>query len=211
MIRHAMADFEEKKNRAARYYETLTEEELRRLAHDAWSLTDAGKEALQAELVRRSLNFVLAAAPPLDIPASKLIILRKFRDMPGALLAQSALESAGIESFLRDETTIRMDWLWSNALGGVKLCVKDEDAKAATQVLGQEIPERFTVEGVGDFEQPQCPQCQSLDISYQDLDKSVAHSSVLGLGIPIPLSCRRWTCQFCGYVWAPADESKEKI
>jgi hypothetical protein len=204
-----MADFEEKKNRAAQQYSTLTDVELKQLADEAWSLTDAGKQALQEELTRRSLDFELVAALASEAPPSKLITLRKFRDMPEALLAQGALESAGIESSLNDETTIRMDWLWSNALGGIKLCVKEEDAEDAAQVLSEEIPENFNVEGVGEYEQPLCPQCQSINISFQDLDRSVAHGSML-LGVPIPLSCRRWTCQCCGYAWPPIEESKDK-
>jgi hypothetical protein len=203
-----MADFEEKKKQAAEQYSTLTDEELKELAGEAWTLTDAGKQALQDELSRRALEIELAAAPPPEAPQRDLITLRKFRDMPEALLAKGALESAGLESFLMDETTIRMDWLWSNALGGIKLCVKPEDADAAVQLLDQEIPEKFSVEGVGDFEQPRCPQCQSLDISYEDLERRIAHPGLL-VGIPIPLKHGRWKCQACGHEWEPIDEPKQ--
>jgi hypothetical protein len=51
------------------------------------------------------------------------LILRRFRDIPQALLFWSIVNSAGIDSFLVDENTIRMDWFWSNFLGGIKLCV----------------------------------------------------------------------------------------
>jgi hypothetical protein len=190
-------------------YAGMSEPELKKLADEAWSLTETGKEALRSELARRGLEYELAAAAETKVEPNHLVALRQFRDLPEALLAKGFLESAGVESFLADETTIRMDWLWSNLLGGVKLCVSEEDAEAAAQILSQEIPEKFGIEGDGDFEQPRCPQCQSLDISFQDLDKSVAHSSLL-LGVPIPLSCRRWTCQSCGYVWAPIDESNQK-
>ena len=139
-----------------------------------------------------------------------LVILRKFRDLPEALLAKSFLESSGVESFLIDETTIRMDWLWSNLLGGVKLCVNREDAEAAAQILSQEIPEKFSVEGAEDFEQPRCPQCQSLDISYEDLNKPATYASTFVLGLPIQISCRRWNCQSCGYVWDQTDEKSKQ-
>jgi hypothetical protein len=52
---------------------------------------------------------------------SDLLTLRKFRDLPEALLAKGALESAGIESQLVDDNMIRMDWFISNLLGGIKL------------------------------------------------------------------------------------------
>ena len=56
----------------------------------------------------------------------------------GALAAKSALDGAGIPSFLGDENTIRIDWLLSNALGGIKLWIKREDLAAAEEVLNQE-------------------------------------------------------------------------
>jgi hypothetical protein len=198
-----MADFEEQHRQAAEFYATLNDEELKQLAAEAWTLTEAGEQALRAELARRGLAVELAAPPNTDTEVARrhLITLRTFRDMPGALLAQGALTSAGVESFLMDETTIRMDWLWSNALGGIKLCVDRMDAPAAAQVLGQEIPAKFPVEGVGDFEQPRCPKCQSLDVSYEDLDKRVAYAGLLLVGFPIPVRRGEWKCQSCGHTW----------
>jgi hypothetical protein len=130
--------------------------------------------------------------------------------LPEALLAKSFLESEGVESFLIDETTIRMDWLWSNLLGGVKLCVNREDTDAAAQILSQEIPEKFNVEGAEDFEQPRCPQCQSLNISYEDLNKPATYASTFLLNLPIQISCRRWNCQTCGYIWDQTDEESKQ-
>src|SRR5215469_4142921 len=188
-----MTDYETKKKRAAEVYASLTDDELRRLAAEAWSLTEPGKEALQAEVVRRSLHAELVTSPPPEVSPPNLVTVRAFRDNSEALLAKGALESAGIECFLIDETTIRMDWLWSNALGGVKLCVNSEDTEAALRVLGQEIPEKFDVEGLGEYEQPRCPQCGSVDVVYEGLDKRVAYMGILFLSLPIAL--RRNRCK----------------
>jgi hypothetical protein len=210
MIRPTMADFEEKKQRVAEQYSRLTDEELQALAGEAWSLTEPAKQALITELSRRALEIDLAANPPAQLPPPNLVTLRTFTDVPEALLAKTALDSAGIESFLIDETTIRMDWLWSNALGGIKLCVTPDDAKTAAQLLDQGIPENFDVEGVGNFEQPLCPQCQSLDISCRDLDKRTAYAGIVLLGLPISLKHRRWKCQTCSYEWQSSDEPKQE-
>jgi hypothetical protein len=64
-----------------------------------------------------------------------LLTIRQYRDLPEALLAKSVLESAGIECFLGDDNLIRMDWLWSNLLGGIKLRVRREDALVASRLL----------------------------------------------------------------------------
>ncbi len=45
------------------------------------------------------------------------------------MLAKGKLDSEGLESFLADDNTVRMDWLWSNLLGGIKLLVDPEDAE----------------------------------------------------------------------------------
>jgi len=36
---------------------------------------------------------------------------------------------------LGDDNLIRMDWLWSNLLGGIKLRVRQEDAVGASRLL----------------------------------------------------------------------------
>ena len=45
------------------------------------------------------------------------------------------LEAAGIPVFLADELTVAMDWLLSNAIGGVKVQVPERYAERATQLL----------------------------------------------------------------------------
>ena len=205
-----MSHSEEKRQQVAWLYASMSDSELETLANEAWTLTELGEEVLRAELTRRGLEFELASAPP-EAPINNFVALCRFRDLPEALLAKGFLESGGVDSFLIDETTVRMDWMWSNLLGGVKLCVNQQDAESAAQILNQEIPEKFSLEGSEDFEQPRCPQCQSVNISYQDLDKSAAYGSVILLGVPIRLSCKRWTCQTCGYIWQPTDDPKEKV
>ena len=203
---------EEKRKQVARLYAGMSDEELEELAGERLSLTEIGLELLGAEISRRGLDLPPVKVVDHEAPGKIPVTIRQFRDLPGALLAKGFLESAGVDSFLVDETTIRMDWLWSNALGGIKLYVKSEDAEAATQILNQEIPEEFSAEGAGGFEQPRCPQCGSLKISFEDLDKRVAYAGLLFMGFPIPLHRGRWKCESCGHVWQPNnDESKEKI
>ena len=58
-----------------------------------------------------------------------------FNDLTQAQSARSALESAEIESFLRDETTGSIDWGLLPALGGLRLQVKRADVAGARAVL----------------------------------------------------------------------------
>jgi hypothetical protein len=52
-----------------------------------------------------------------------------------AHLLVSRLEASGIRAFLRDEYTVTLYWLYSNAIGGVKVDVADEDYERAMELL----------------------------------------------------------------------------
>jgi hypothetical protein len=129
----------EERQRLRRVYEALSDGELERLAHEAGSLTPEAKAALTVELSRREIAGEIEAGeggePKPRTEVRDLLTIRQFRDLPEALLARSVLESAGIECFLGDDNLIRMDWLWSNLLGGIKLRVRQEDALVASRLL----------------------------------------------------------------------------
>jgi hypothetical protein len=128
------------RNRLAQHYAALSDGELQQLASETESLTEEARAALALEMSRR--NIPTEKKGEADDSASggrpelrDLLTIRQFRDLPEALLAKSVLESAGIECFLGDYNLIRMDWLWSNLLGGIKLRVRQEDALVASRLL----------------------------------------------------------------------------
>jgi hypothetical protein len=129
-----------------------------------------------------------------------LVMVKRFRDLPEAQVAESILDASGIDCFLADETTIRMDWLWSNLLGGFKLMVRPEDQLAALELLNQPIPESFTVGAQVPYRQPRCPKCRSLDVSFQELNRRIAFPSIL-VGVPVPLKKKGWCCHACQHRW----------
>jgi len=130
----------------------------------------------------------------------RFVVLRRFRDMLDAFLFSSILDSADIENYLADENLIRMDWLWCDFLGRIKLCVRNMDAETASSLLDQNVPERFYVEGVGEYEQPRCPNCASLKVSFRGLNKAVDYVSAL-VGGPWRLHRSSWECDACGHQW----------
>lgn len=136
----------------------------------------------------------------------RFVILRRYRDMPEALLYGSVLDSAGVEYYLADENLIHMDWLWCDFLGCIKLCVKNADAEAARNLFGQDVLEKFDVDGVGEYQQPRCPVCQSLLVSFRGLNKAVDYMGAL-LGGPWALHRSLWECDACGH---QCPESSEK-
>ena len=192
---------EQERARIAGVYSAMSDEELEQIAQSADELSDAAREALQAETVRRGLAPAAPPPPGVDVvELGDLVTLRQFRDLPEALLAKGSLESAGIESQLVDDNMIRMDWFISNLLGGIKLKVHAEDVETANEILNQPIPETIEIEGVDSYAQPKCPRCQSLDVSFRELDKFFSYGSAY-VGVPIPVYHKAWTCRACGNEW----------
>ncbi len=191
------------KRRLAATYAAMTDGELHRLARNADSLTELAWDALEDELDRRNLEPVddePAPEPRQTLEMQELVTIRKFRDLPEALLAKGSLESAGIECFLADENLIRLDWFISNFIGGIKLNVRPADEANARKLLDEPILEGLYVQGVGLYEQPRCPKCGSLDVNYQELDRPIAYMSAF-LRVPIPVQRPAWRCHACGVEW----------
>ncbi|MGA2201194.1 MAG: DUF2007 domain-containing protein [Terriglobales bacterium] len=192
---------EEERVRIAGVYSAMSDEELGQIAESGDELSAAAQEAFRAEVARRGLKMEIAPPRGEDVfEFNETVTLRQFRDLPEALLAKGSLESAGIEAYLVDDNMIRMDWFISNLLGGIKLKVRPEDAEAAGEILNQPIPEMLNVEGVGNFEQPKCSRCQSLDVTYAELNKEFSYLTAYA-GVPIPVYKKGWTCHACGNEW----------
>jgi hypothetical protein len=195
-----IVDPEKEIRRLEAVYSNMTEGELRKIAGDAGSLTAEAVHALNAEIGRRGLDMLLTPAGVDVAELQELVTIRKFRDLPEAVLAKGLLESAGIECLLADDNLIRLDWFISNFVGGVKLQVKPEEVAAANQILEQPIPENFDVDGAGVYAQPRCPKCESLDLTFEELNKPIAYTSAW-MNVPLPLHQKGWRCKSCGHEW----------
>ena len=198
--------------RLAEFYSGQMDGELEKVASEADQLTEVARAALHAELAKRGLRARLSEQPP-EPPAPKssrsredeperrdTVAIRVFREPPNALLAKSSLESAGIEVELVDSNVIGVGWLASNLVEGVRLLVKAEDAEAAREILEQPIPDAFEVPGIGEYRQPRCPRCQSLDVSIPEPRNPFVqpHGLVLLAG---PVYRWAWRCHSCHAMW----------
>ena len=217
-------DPEQERRRLAEFYSRRMDGQLERVAKEAYDLTDIAREVLREEFARRGLDVQLAEfrpvppAPPAllgdpppepsaeeasagngELELRKMITIRQFRDLPEALLAKGSLDSAGIECALVDDNMVRMDWFISNFIGGVKLQVQPDEVEAAIEVLDQPIPEGFDVAGVGQYQQPHCPRCQSLDVNFQEVAPAAFLTTMVSM--PIPFHRRAWRCHSCDAEW----------
>jgi hypothetical protein len=139
---------------------------------------------------------------PTRIERCSLVTLQTFRDIPAALLAKGMLESAGIECVLADGNLVRMDWLLSNAIGGVRLQVDKLEFDAARAILDEPIPAELTEEDLGEpYTQPRCPRCSSLDIGFEKIDRFWTYGLWLLLSFPVRVRKNNWKCYTCSAEW----------
>jgi hypothetical protein len=125
--------------RLTELYSSMPDAELQELAEDSTELTDLAHTVLKAEINRRGLK-IGSEGPPMEtdpVEEPELTTIRKFRDLPDAILAKGLLESAGIECYLADDNIVRLDWFISNAIGNMRLQVKPADAETAIEILDQ--------------------------------------------------------------------------
>ena len=104
------------------------------------------------------------------------IALQTFVYPHEAHVVKTYLESEGINSEIRDELTVQVNGFYSNAIGGVKLLVKEEDYSRGIEVLkkGGYIKESGSDKNQVEllyvekgFNKRICPFCKSENISLK--------------------------------------------
>lgn len=200
----APIDLEKERQRLTALYAAMEQGELEEIATQGESLTEVARQVLHSELSRRGISALLEAskqhaAKPKQSDAP--VMIRRYQNLLEAWLSKSILDSSGIESFLVDENLVSIQWMYSNAVGGIKLLVRGEDAETARKLLEQDTPEKFQVDGIGEYQQPRCPRCQSLDVALNELNKRIAYSGMLFAGVPVPIRNEHWKCHSCGNEW----------
>jgi DNA-directed RNA polymerase subunit RPC12/RpoP len=134
---------------------------------------------------------------------------------------RSLLESEGIECFIFDENTISVHPFYSNAIGGIRLQVRESDAQRAAEILKEggfinEEGKKNALEKETTEEKPfngsTCPYCGSDEIVKRKeiAGKSSILASMLLLSIvgsiPFLFYRRKYHCMDCGQ-----DFKKNKI
>jgi hypothetical protein len=186
-------------------YAQMSEAELMDVARDFDELTESAQAALQADFAKRGIPVPEPDAPEPQAMWRELLTVGRYRDLTEAEVAKSALESAGIHAELFDDNLARMNWAVTNALGGVRLQVEVQDQKSAEEILSQGIPETIAFDNDEEFNQPSCPACGSLNISFEGRSRKAALASLYVLSLPVPTGPETWVCGDCGARWEDAE------
>jgi hypothetical protein len=144
------------------------------------------------------------------------VVVARFRDLDEALVAQMHLGAAGIGADLFDENVVRMNWAYSQAVGGIRLVVAAEDAEAARELLAGEPPapaeedaSSLDTEPTTEATPPlstesSCPACGSSETRREPNRRLQKGSILMMILLPFALLDRlvpRRACSRCGHRW----------
>ena len=147
-----------------------------------------------------------------DTGAEELITIANFSHPTEADPVVAWLESEGIECFVTNEHTVTMNWLYSNAIGGVGVQVKVADVEQANEILqavlgpdavGDEptSSDPGTDHGSNATSDIRCPRCGSENVYYEKFSRRLVFASWALLSVPLPFFKKKWKCRECEHLF----------
>ena len=123
----------------------------------------------------------------------------QFQYSSEAYIYKDKIESEGITVFVRDNHTVDTDPLVSNAIGGVKLFVYEEDYEEAKKILEEISP--FSLDNEGKL--LKCPNCGAEKVqlltTIKDLKSFFAFFLTL-FAVVLPFYTRyKYKCEVCNH------------
>ena len=124
----------------------------------------------------------------------ELVTIRTFNNYFSANILLTKLRDAGIQCYLKDEYTVTMDPLLTNAVGGIKLVINKEDSREVFELL-QQFDAEYRRNAV-------CPKCGSHNIEL--VPKQTASNMITAilswLFSSYAVSAENvYKCSTCGY------------
>lgn len=143
---------------------------------------------------------------------TRFVTVATFNFSHDAHMAKNKLEAEGITCIIADEFTIAMVWLYSNALGGIKVKVPEEQYEEARNILDEDysddlndIEDHVWDEEFEDIPDPdgevECPYCHSTDNELIESEQPATLLSRLTFGMVHPQARYRYKCHICLSEW----------
>ena len=122
------------------------------------------------------------------------ITVRTFQNYFSAHILLTRMRDSGIECFLKDEFTVTVDPILSNAVGGIKLVVRKEDEEEANLLL-HDLDEAYRQSAI-------CPKCGSktIELVPKKTTANIATAILTWLFGSYAISVKNvYQCSSCGY------------
>lgn len=133
------------------------------------------------------------------------VLLQSFTNYIDAHIIHGRLREEGINCWLKDENIVTVNPIWTNAAGGIKLMVAEDQFEEAQKLLL-----RFDLEKRNNFI---CPFCSSGNIELVSSNKEPANwLSVLAgfLFFNYAMAVKTWHCFDCGKEFKAPHERNEE-
>ncbi|MFP4315081.1 MAG: DUF2007 domain-containing protein [Desulfovibrionales bacterium] len=129
-------------------------------------------------------------------------VIARFSQPAMAHLTKAKLEEEGIPAYIRDAHTIGIQWLYSIALGGIRVEVDARNEERALQILRTDASEELTEEQWSHHPHPDrlCPYCGSEELEISDSPPRSGMQKLLDW-LPLAGPGRTMTCLQCGRSW----------
>ena len=128
-----------------------------------------------------------------------------FQDLPLAELAKAKLESEGVYCILLNKHHIGMNWMYSQALGGVKVQTLSRDANRAREILKTDDSGMLSIVE-NEFPEPTlddiCQKCGSTNLEYINMARTAGALTML-FSLPLIFFGIRYKCKDCGHKMKP--------
>ena len=132
-----------------------------------------------------------------------MVTVATFSKPEEAHLFRLRLEAGGVQAFVQDEHLVQMNWMFSNAIGGVRVQILEEDIPLAKEILQDgavELPDAILVT---------CPFCGSTKTKQDELPRRIAFLSLLLFNFPLLFSKHRYKCDDCGKKWNERQKNRK--
>jgi hypothetical protein len=138
-----------------------------------------------------------------------MITVATFSKPEDAHLLRLRLGAGGVDAYVQDENMVQMNWLYSNAIGGVRVQIAETDLEAAREIAAAPPVGKGDAAEVSEEELAVCPGCSSTNTAPDERPRRLAFLSMIfsmvtfGVAFPFAFLRRRWKCADCGHTWKP--------
>ncbi|MGH9768185.1 MAG: DUF2007 domain-containing protein [Blastocatellia bacterium] len=185
--------------------ESADEELLRIVYIDYADYRQNALDCAKQELAARGIPFDESRveremSEPEIPPTVEVVTVASFSAPYEAHLAKGLLEANGIMAVIADEYTAGMNWLLSNAIGGVKVQVDKTDLEDALKILALNGAREEGVHEVDGY-WGECPKCGSKTVEFiLERKGSVILTWVL-IGAPLLFTSKKLRRLNCNNEW----------
>jgi len=136
-----------------------------------------------------------------------MITVATFSKPEDAHLLRLRLGAGGVDAYVQDENMVQMNWLYSSAIGGVRVQIDEGDLEAAREIVAAPSVENGEVAEVSEAGFTACPGCSSTKTEPDECPRRLAFLSMIfsmvtfGVAFPFAFLRRRWKCADCGCLW----------